>query len=401
MPNYRWEAIDLEGREHTGVQWAPSIAQLERDLLEQQLGLMGATRIKLSWFERWSLDEQVQFFEQLYLLQSAGLLVGPSLQVLARYGSKIRQSFAAELSQAVKHGSSLADALAQFPSLIDPLTRCLVTSGQESGNLPEALGHLVNFLRMRQDIRKKIYAAARVPLVTLAFFCAIVLIIFLAIIPSFEQILTVTNQAGDNSLSKLFVISRAINSLGLIGLSLLAASALGLGYLVSKSSPVRKIIQWFLTHVPGISGIYWSYEFAGYFQAVALLVRGGKGLVDALQLSLDVLNNRYIVGRLSVLIALVNEGHALDQAYAQTCASVAKPDITPLLAVGDQTGMLANVLEQSSRLFFDYAQRQLNRLTLIIQPILMGILGLLITLLLYTVYVPIIQLPQTLGSLAA
>ena len=95
----------------------------------------------------------------------------------------------------------------------------------------------------------------------------------------------------------------------------------------------------------------------------------------------------------------INEGYALDQAFVNTCGKYAKPDITPLLVVGTETGMLASVLEQSARLYFDYAQQQLNRVVLFVQPLLMGLLGLFVALLLYTVYVPIIQLPQTLSSL--
>jgi type II secretory pathway component PulF len=359
---------------------------------------MSAVRVQLQWVERWSIDEQIQFFEQLHMLLSAGLLVWQALNVLACYGSRLRRALAHELSQCVKHGSSLTNALEQCFSLTDPLTRCLIAAGEDAGDLPVALGYVSTFLGMRQNFRKKIYAAARVPLVTFAFFCTIVLIIFLAIVPSFEQVLTLTNQANNSSLHRLFAISHAVNSLGIIGILLLSVCLVALGYVIGKSGFVQRMIQWCLTHVPGIAGIYWAYELAGFFQAVALLVRGGKGLVESLQLSIAVLDNWYIKQRLIVLIQQVNEGQTLEQAFSTTCKEI-QPDVSSLLAVGGHTGMLAPVLEQSAHLFFDYAQRQLNRWALMVQPVLMALLGILIALLLYAVYVPIIQLPQTLSTI--
>ncbi len=399
MPNYRWRAIDLDGVEYTGKQWAPTVQQLEQDLLEQNIGLMSVSRIKLVWIERLSIEEQIQFFEQLHMLLGSGLLIWQALQVLARYGSRMRQLFADELQLCVKHGSSFVDALSQFNTMVDPLALCLIKSGQESGDLPHALEYLVKFLRMRADMRKKCYDAARVPLVTFAFFCAVVLIIFLAIMPSFEQVLLVTNQTSTGGLQRLFNVSRWLNSLGLFGIVGLITAFIGFCYWVNRMTFVQHIKQWCCAYVPGIAGIYWAYELSGFFQAVALLVHGGAGLAEAMQVSLVVTNNRYIKDKLIVCTRAINEGYALDQSFVNTCGKYAKPDITPLLVVGTETGMLASVLEQSARLYFDYAQQQLNRVVLFVQPLLMGLLGLFVALLLYTVYVPIIQLPQTLSSM--
>jgi type II secretory pathway component PulF len=158
--------------------------------------------------------------------------------------------------------------------------------------------------------------------------------------------------------------------------------------------------QWCCAYMSGIARIYWAYELAGFFQAVALLVRGGKGLAESMNMALVVTHNRYIKKRLLMCVRLITEGYALDHAFMQSCGTYAKPDIAPLLLVGTESGMLAPVLEQSARLYFDYAQQQLNRVILFVQPVLMGILGLFVALLLYAVYVPIIQLPQTISSLA-
>jgi len=247
-------------------------------------------------------------------------------------------------------------------------------------------------------LRKKCYNAIRVPLVTFAFFCAIVLIIFLAIIPSFEQVLLVTNQETGSSLHKLFAISQFLQSIGLPGL-IIGFTILGTAiYFLSRTTCIKNFFQWCAVHLPIISDIYWSYTLAGYFQSVALLVSGGANFSEALQPALLVTNNSHVRKTLVSFAQKISGGEAVDQAFIDTCGKYAQPDISPLLAVGNQTGMLVPVLEQGARLLFDYSQQQLNRLALIIQPTLMIGLGLLVAALLYTVYIPIIQLPQTLSS---
>ena len=400
MPYYHWRAIDLAGDEHAGCSWAPSIYQLEQDLLNKQLGLMLCTRKKLYFVERLSAEQQLQLLEQLALLLNAGLLIWQALSIVSRYGPHLRRLYTEELQRCVQSGSSFFQALSQFPRLIDPLALNFIRSGQESGSLAPALNHAVSFLRMRADMRKKFHDAFRTPLVTLGFFCAIVLIIFLAIIPSFENIFVATSQVPDPNMQKLFDISRTLTSYGILTILGILLSCGIILILVNKLPAIHRVKQWCYTHIPGIAGLYWTYTCAGFFQAVALLVRSGMPLLSAMQTAQEIQHNYYIKKQLLLCIELVNGGLPLDQAFEQTCSSRAHPDVTPLLAVGSASGMLATVLEQSARLYFEHAQQQINRLVIFVQPVLMGLLGLLVALLLYNVYLPIIQLPQTFSAVA-
>lgn len=399
MPYYRWRAIDQDHEEYEGQQWAPNLQQLEHDVHEQKLTLITAQRCKLAWIERLSSDELLQLFEHIKMLLESGLHIWQSLQIVARYGSPLRKELAQELYLCVKEGSSFADTLALFPAIFNPLIICLVKAGQESGDLAGSLGYLVTFLRMRTDIQKKIREALRTPLITLSFFIAIVLIIFLAIVPSFETLMTSTNQVISPSMGRLFAFSTFLQKLGLFGVLAVIIGVGFVGYALAQLRLIRTFGQWLLTHIPGISGIYWSYELAGFFQAAALLVRGGMPLVQSLQSALSLSGNNYVQSVLAVFVQQVADGSAVDQAYADTCSNRAHPDIAPLLAVGSQSGMLAQVFEHSARLLFEYVERQLNRTVALSQPVIMSILGIMIALLLYTVYMPIIELPQTLGAL--
>jgi type II secretory pathway component PulF len=241
----------------------------------------------------------------------------------------------------------------------------------------------------------------RTPLITLSFFIAIVLIIFLAIVPSFETLMTSTNQVISPSMGRLFALSTFLQKLSLFGVLAVVVSFGFAGYAFAQLRALRKFGQWMLTHIPGVSGMYWSYELAGFFQAAALLVRGGMPLVQSLQSALSLSGNNYVQSVLAVFVQQVTDGSAVDQAYADMCGNRAHPDIAPLLAVGSQSGMLAQVFEHSARLLFEYVERQLNRTVALSQPIIMSILGIMIAFLLYTVYMPIIELPQTLGALTA
>lgn len=399
MPYYRWFAISIDGDEYTGEVWAADEKQLEDLLLEKELGLMQAKRKKLALIEKMSLDEQVQLFEQLQKLVGAGLLISQALSVISRHGSSLKCALTFELSQSVKHGASFAHSLLAFPQLFNPLLISLIQSGEESGNLSVALTNLVHFLQMQLSLRKKIRSALQVPFITLLFFIAIILVIFLAIIPSFEQLTIVTNQQFPNSLQRLINWSHQLQAISLIRLLLIMSATIASLWFFIKTAVYKKIKSWILTHVSGFRTIYWSLALSFFFQALSLLMRGGKSLVEAMRLIAVLSDNEYVKKRLTFFTEQVASGIPIDEAYEQVFDTLALADVAAMLVVGNESGSLAIMTEHISELYFERAEKRLKRFAVILQPLLLIIMGWLVAALIYAVYVPIMQLPETLGTM--
>ena len=399
MPYYRWGAIDLEGNEYEGEEWASHNYHLEELLLKKELGLMWADRKRLAHNEKLTLEQQEYFFQQLYKLVDAGLLLSQGLSVLSRHGSMVQKLLVSELYQAVKHGSSLAGALKAFAHVFDSLIIGLIQSGEQSGNLLNALTSLVRFLQMKVSIKKKIRAALQVPAMTFLFFIVVLLVIFFAILPSFDRLTIVTHQQLPPSLERLMSLSHMFQNIGMLKLSVLIGLFFVLLWMISRSSFYKRAQGWFLIHMPFVKKIYWALTLSLFFQALSLLLKGGKSLLESIKLISSLSNNAIVQKKFMALQEQVSLGFSIDDAYEKTFGKQALPEVNAMLAVGNESGALPVMMEHIAELYFERAEKSLKRFALILQPLLLSLMGILVAALIYAIYVPITQLPQTLSTI--
>ncbi len=393
MPEYRWIAIDVHGDECYGVQWAPSPQQLKYDLAKTGLELRALQRVKLALVERLSSIEVLQFFEQLHQLLVAGMLMAPALAVLAQLGSHMRRTIAQEVHAGVLHGLSLAEALALFPRCFGPLVITLIHAGAQAGALSEATGHLCDFLRLRAEFARRIRYALAMPIVTLLFFCTVVLIIFIGIVPSLEHVVHLLNQQPTGSLATIFALSSALTSMSLLHIAGYLFFVLLVLWLLLHIRSTRHIWHWILIRLPIVGSVYVSFVLALFLHAVALLMRGGQSLVASLETASRLIKNDDLRARIEHMQESIAAGDSFPAIFADVLGTHALVACNALLEVGQQTGNLAVVIDQCARLYADRATKIVRHCVLILQPALMAILGVLIAGLMYAVYVPLMQLP--------
>jgi type IV pilus assembly protein PilC len=395
MPHYRWFAINLDGEEFEGELWAINKKQLESYLLKKELGLMGCERKPLAFYEKLTLSEQLQLFKQIESLVGAGLLISQALSVVSRHGSSFKKALVLELYQAVKYGGSFSQTLGSFPHLFNQLLMTLIQAGEQAGNLPVAFSSVVGFLDMQVSLQKKVRQALQGPLITLFFFCIVLLVIFMAIIPSFEQLTIVTNQKIPQSLQRLIDWSRIFQELSWVFIFIMGALVVFSGWLFTKTGICKRIRDWFVTHVFLIQSIYWNLNSAFFFRALSLLMSGGISLDESLQLVGSFVDNVYVKRIFDCFSQKVVAGINVDDAYEIAFAKWAQPEVSMMLLVGNESGTLPLMMNQISRIYFERAEKKLKWLTVLLQPLLLLLMGLLVGALIYVVYVPIIQFPET------
>lgn len=393
MPEYRWIAVDVDGNESIGTQWAPSEAQLINDLQERNLQIHAIQRARLAFIERMSRDEVAQFFEQLNQLLQAGLLISPSLAIVAQYGSSLRCKIAKEIHACVQNGMSFADALALFPACFTPLIVTLARAGAQAGALGMALEQLCVFLRMQQDFSKQVRSAIASPLMTLAFFFVVVLVIFIGIVPSLEHVVQTLGNKPTGSIETILSLSHTLSSISIFGAFLILLSSVFAVWLISRVRIIQHLWGWVLLHIPVVGSIYVSFTLASFFHALSLLLKGGQPIVAAIDIAAQLVSNEELHERAFALREQTAAGVPLAVAFSTTFGKYASVSTVALLEVGTQTGTLAVVADRCALLYAETATKKIKRMVLVIQPLLMILLGLLVAGLMYAVYVPLMQLP--------
>ncbi len=177
MALYFYQAFSKTGKRVNGYIDAPS-EQGAKDQLSKQ-GLfpisiaIGSAESRLPWWRRLftrgvSVKEKILFTKQLAILLRSGIPLLQALELLVEHFEGGLRSTIVAIKDDIKEGRSLADALKKFPKTFDIIYVQLVRAGEASGNLEPILERLTSFLERREEIRKKIGSALRMPLIQLS-----------------------------------------------------------------------------------------------------------------------------------------------------------------------------------------------------------------------------------------
>jgi len=182
---YRWQAVDDKGAKHKGLLTADSprhARQLLRDKQLQPLSL----KPSMQRSRRGSIKNRdfVLMMRQLATLSSAGLPLAQSLQALASQSEKPQQrQLLQTLHQKVLTGSSLAEAVAEFPTTFTVLYRAMIAAGEASGKLGSVLEQLADYSEKAQQLKGKLLQAMIYPMLLTCVAFSVVMILLTAVVP--------------------------------------------------------------------------------------------------------------------------------------------------------------------------------------------------------------------------
>ncbi len=337
----------------------------------------------------------LSFNQELLVLIRSGM---PILQVLDTLIERMEPGgfleALREIRNEVKGGSILSEAFGKFPQFFPHLYVASVKAGERTGDLPITIGRYIAYQKRVEAIRAKIRSASFYPtLLTLAV-VAVVLFLMLFVIPSFTQIYA-DAKVELPLLTRLLVA--AADGLGK-GISVWLPALLGAliaGRILLRSERGRWITDRLKLKLPYFSNLHVEYAISSFCRTFGTTLSSGIPAVQALQMSRGTLNNLVLEGHLSIAIRKVEEGTGLGAALDQT-------GFFPVIAlrmigVGETTGALSEMLGDVAEYFEGEVEHRLERLTTLIEPLMMLTMGLLIGGIVVAMYIPIFQLAGTVN----
>ncbi len=283
MPYYRWQGVTIVGDHKKGLLFARSSEHLDALLMTREIALINH-KPQRQWMKKpIRMRDKLQFFRQLSVLIDSGVLLSDALGIV---GDQLNHPPFQELVHAiavqVQEGASLGDAVENYPQVFDPITIQLIYAGEESGRMAETLQAISGHIAVTQDFYTKLRAALFLPAITLAFFFAIVMIIFVLIMPRFIDIFASMQQEIPPLTKRLLAISEFMRT-PWMGIMVLVCGLLGIiGWRLTRRGRGRRIIDVLLMYLPLIGPIV-QQRFLGYtMQALSVLLHGGMPIVQAL-----------------------------------------------------------------------------------------------------------------------
>ncbi len=335
----------------------------------------------------------LSFNQELLVLLRSGL---PILQVLDTIIERVEPGtlldVLREIRQEVKGGSALSEAFGKFPKTFPHLYVASIKAGERTGDLPVTLGRYILYQKRVEALKAKVQGAAFYPALLSIAVIVVLLFMLLYVVPSFTQIYADANVQLPLMTRMLIATAEGLTDSLPLTVPLLVAGLVAIRLFI-RSERGGMLFDRFKLKVPFFGALLIDYALSSFCRTFGTTLSSGIPAVQAMQMSRGTLNNRSLETRLTQAILRVEEGSAISQALEQTGFF---PGIAlRMIGVGETGGSLADMLGDVAEYYEDEVARRLDRLTTMIEPMMMMTMGLLIGGIVVAMYIPIFQLAGT------
>ena len=333
-------------------------------------------RSYILWRKRGTQRDLLLLTRELSTLVSAGLPLDRALTVLHGLVTKSELTMVVgEILKSVEQGSSLADSLAAYPNIFPTLYVNMVRAGELGGFLDTVLVRLGDHLERTHQVQEEIKSAMAYPTVLVAFGVGAVLFMFMFILPRFAGLFSENADTLPASTQYLLFMSDALRSYWWV--LLLACGTC----FASWSRYVRTEqgrLQWdrLRLRLVVVGPLVRKREVGRFARTLSTLLSSGVPLLEALEVVQTVVQNSIIARGVSAVRAGVREGEGMAAPLGRT--GVFPTLALQMIAVGEETGRLEEMLGKVAEYFDRETEQQLKRMTSLIEPILLLTMGLVL-----------------------
>ena len=340
--------------------------------------------------EKVSHADMQLFTRQFHSLLKAGVPIMRSLGGLQQAATN--KSFAAVLGDvrdSLDSGRDLSSSMGRHPRVFSEFFVAMIRVGEVTGRMNEILPRLYAHLEFDRNMRSQVKSALRYPtFVVLAMMVAIGVVTFF-VIPAFSQM-----YAGFKA--ELPILTRVL--LGFSGI-MVAYWPQVLGLIVVLAVVTRMFIAtpggryaWDKAKlkIPIVGKIVMKGTMARFARSFALATRSGVPLVQALSVVSRTVDNAYIESRLEQIRRGVERGESVVR--TASIAGVFTPVVMQMIAVGEETGELPALMDEVAEMYENEVGYELKAFSSQIEPLLIGVMGVLVLILALGVFLPMWEL---------
>ncbi len=335
------------------------------------------------------------FNQELLVLIKAGLPIIQALDtILERYERGTLSDILKEVRENVKGGMALSDALEKYPKAFPHLYVASVRAGERTGDLPLTIRRYIAFLKRVEDVRKRFVSALVYPsiLVTVASVAIVFLLVY--VVPTFSQVYADAGSQLPLPTRILIAFSTTLKHYFPFLIALVAGVWMALRRWTATERG-RYFTDDLIIRLPFIGEIFSKFAVTSFTRTLATVIGSGIPIVESLKMSVGTLNNVVLERRLLQAVVKVEEGMSLSNAIESV--KFMPPLALRMLGVGESTGSLEEMLNDISEYFEADIDARLHLLTTAIEPAIMVIMGLVVGVIIVTMYLPVFKIAGTVG----
>ncbi len=297
-----------------------------------------------------------------------------------------------EIRERVTQGTSLADGLADHPSYFSELYVNMVRAGQATGNLDVVFKRLADYLQGQRALRRKVVSALTYPVMMIVIGIVVVTILMTWVVPKITGMLQDTGQTLPTPTLILIAISNGFRDYWWLGCLVLAAISFGFERIYHHSVAGRMFIDKTMLQIPLIGDMLRKQATARFTRTLSTLLQSGVPVVSSLEITGNVVGNRVIAQATDTIRTRIMEG--TDIATPLKASGVFPAVVGYMVAVGEQSGELENMLDRIGSSYEEEIELATERVTSLLEPIMIVVLALVVGYIVVSIVLPILQVGQ-------
>jgi type IV pilus assembly protein PilC len=385
----------------SGVRAAPTREALDAVLRREQItpARIVAKRViaipKPKMRGRVSAKELAIFTRQFSVMIDAGLPLVQCLEILA--GQQVNHAFAKVLTgvrRTVEAGSTLANALREYPKVFDDLYTNMVEAGEAGGILDGVLQRLSTHIEKAVKLRRAVKSALIYPSVVVLIAGSVIFLLVWKVVPIFATLFA--GLGVDLPLPTRIVIglSNAVASFALPLVILLALGAYGLK-LFYATPQGRLLIDRFLLTIPLLGTLMRKIAVGMFTRTLGTLITSGVPMLEAMDITARTAGNAVVEKAVLEVRKAIETGRTIVDPLRET--GVFPNIVVQMIGVGEQTGSLDAMLQKIADFYEEEVDVAIGDLLTAMEPMIILFLGVVVGGIVISMYLPLFSL---IGKLA-
>lgn len=399
MAQYAWQARAATGEIVKGVMVADNAAMVEKRLRSQQLNPQ-----KISWKLPTTLgsgvtaQDLVKFVRQFATMIDAGLPLVQCLDILANQeDNALLKSALQDIKSTVEQGATFSDALRRHPKIFDELFTNLVHAGEVGGILDTILNRLAQYIEKNVKLKRQVKSAMSYPLTVMTIMVGVISVLLKWVIPAFETMFAEFGAKDALPGITKFVIGISNGFVNYLPFVLLGGGGLAFSAVQFYRRPRgKRLVHKLLLTLPVLGPVIKKITVARFSRTLGTLLSSGVPILDALEIVAKSSGNVVVEEGLMFARNKVSEGRNL--ADPMTELGIFPSMVVQMIAVGEQTGALDQMLTKIADFYEDETDVAVASLTSVIEPIMMVVIGGIVGVVLVSMYLPIFSLAGNIKS---
>jgi type IV pilus assembly protein PilC len=394
MAVFNYYAKNHEGMRFTGILEAEVIQEAIRILHQKDLIVISVKeeRLRKAAQSPIKLDDLVVFSRQLATMVEAGITLVHALNVMSEQSENKTLALAViGIREDIVAGSTLHQAMSKYPKIFKTMYVNMVKAGETSGFLDEILDRLAGYLEKQAALERKIKAAMVYPILVISMALAITIGLLIKVVPTFKNIFETLGGTLPLPTQILLLISDIVRK----GFPFVIGAVMLLCFAFRKyvSTPKgRYNVDSKMLKVAIFGPLIRKVVVAKFARTLSVLIKSAVPILNALEIVANSAANTVVQKTIMDTREAIRHGEPIAEPLSRN--GVFPPLVVRMINVGEQTGQLEKMLSKVADLYEDQVDAAISGLTSMIEPLIIGFLGIVIGGIVIALFMPIFKITE-------